>query len=246
MINAQTSLSQDLRALGVESGGVLFVHSSFKSLGEVEGGAATVIAALEETLGEKGTLLMPSFNLVAGNQLERAATWNAQSTPTSTGYLTEFFRLMPGTRRSDHPSHAVAARGELAQWITQDHRSQRGPNSPWDISPWGKTYGVDSPLVRALETNAQVLMLGTNYDTLTYLHLVEVLEHAQRAKSNVGAKFWMLERTNCGHWWDANGVLKRGRVGEAECRLFRVRGFVENMLAQVTKTPIDFFRWMEK
>jgi len=246
MSTTEASLASDLIALGVERGGVLFVHSSFKSLGAIEGGAATVIAALEAVLGSSGTLLMPSFNLSRRTVEERVETWSAQSTPSSTGYLTEYFRLMPGTLRSDHPSHSVAARGKLAQWITQVHRSQRGPDSPWDIPPWGKTYGVDSPLMRALETNAQLLMLGTDYDTLTYLHLVEVLEHAQRAKNNVDAKYWMLERSHCGHWWDANGALRRGTVGQAECRLFEASGFVENLLAQVTRNPIDFFRWMDE
>ena len=42
----------DLRALGVKAGDVLLVHSSLKSMGHVEGGAETVIAALRAVLGE--------------------------------------------------------------------------------------------------------------------------------------------------------------------------------------------------
>ena len=33
-------LTEDLRNLGVETGDILFMHSSFKSLGPVRGGAA--------------------------------------------------------------------------------------------------------------------------------------------------------------------------------------------------------------
>ena len=34
-MHTRTSLARDLRALGVRAGDTLFVHSSFKSLGEV-------------------------------------------------------------------------------------------------------------------------------------------------------------------------------------------------------------------
>jgi aminoglycoside 3-N-acetyltransferase len=242
----EATLTADLTSLGVKPGGVLFVHSSFKSLGEVEGGAACVVAALEGALGASGTLLMPSFNLTPKTAKERAAVWDPAGTPASTGYLTEFFRTLPGTLRSDHPSHSVAARGALARWIVGDHRSQRGPGSPWDILPWGKTYGLDSPMVRALEADAQLLMLGTGYETLTYMHLVEVLNRAQRSESNVGAKHWMLDRSRCGLWWEENGAPARGRVAQAECRLFPVRPFVETLLARVTPSPAEFFRWMDE
>ncbi len=50
------ALLDDLRKLGVDPGDVLFVHSSFKSLGPVEGGTAAIIAALEQAVGPEGTL----------------------------------------------------------------------------------------------------------------------------------------------------------------------------------------------
>ncbi|MCE2416513.1 hypothetical protein J4G07_21245 [Candidatus Poribacteria bacterium] len=40
-------LIQDFLNLGIAHGDTLFIHSSFKSLGPVEDGAGTVIAALE-------------------------------------------------------------------------------------------------------------------------------------------------------------------------------------------------------
>ncbi|MBN1668234.1 MAG: AAC(3) family N-acetyltransferase, partial [Anaerolineales bacterium] len=55
-------LQQDLLALGVRPGGVLLVHSSLSSLGQVPGGAETVVRGLLATLGETGTLLMPALS----------------------------------------------------------------------------------------------------------------------------------------------------------------------------------------
>ena len=66
-------LCDHLKTLGIEIGDILFVHSSFKSLGIVQGGARTVIAALENALGANGLLLMPSFNLI-GDREQRAGS----------------------------------------------------------------------------------------------------------------------------------------------------------------------------
>ena len=108
-----SDLARDLKDLGVEPGDTLFVHSSFKSLGPVQDGAGTVVGALEESIGPRGLLLMPSFNLVEGER--RAETWDPETTPSTVGWITEYFRRLPGTHRSNHYSHSVAARGRGAR-----------------------------------------------------------------------------------------------------------------------------------
>ena len=108
------TLTEDFIDLGIAKGDTLFIHSSFKSLGPVEGGAGTVIAALEATVGVEGLILMPTFSLLPSRE-ERVAAWNVGKTPSTVGWLTEFFRQMPDTYRSDHYSHAVAARGKDAK-----------------------------------------------------------------------------------------------------------------------------------
>ena len=50
-----------LRALGVERGGVLLVHTSFRAIGPLDGGPDGLIDALLEALGPDGTLVMPSW-----------------------------------------------------------------------------------------------------------------------------------------------------------------------------------------
>ncbi len=54
-------IADDLRRLGVRPGGVLMPHSSLRSLGTVDGGAAAVVDAMLDALGEQGTLAGPSF-----------------------------------------------------------------------------------------------------------------------------------------------------------------------------------------
>ncbi|MHC4886067.1 MAG: AAC(3) family N-acetyltransferase, partial [Planctomycetota bacterium] len=156
----RNKLVQDLHALGVEPGDLLFVHASYKSVGPVEGKAAGIVQALEDAIGPEGTLLMPSFNLVGGEMAERAACWDIETTPSTVGWLTEYFRQMEGTIWSDHYSHSVAARGKDAECFVNGHREKAGMVSPWDRAPWGRTFGDHSPMIRAMEhPGAKILML---------------------------------------------------------------------------------------
>ena len=57
-----TSLVDELRALGLDDGMTVMVHSSLSRLGFVLGGAQTVVAALHETVGPGGTIMMPTHS----------------------------------------------------------------------------------------------------------------------------------------------------------------------------------------
>ena len=234
-------LIQDFTNLGIEKGDTLFIHSSFKSLGPVEGGAGTVIAALEETVGQDGLILMPTFSLLPSRE-ERVASWDVATTPSTVGWLTEFFRQMPGTYRSDHYSHAIAARGKDAEAFVADHLNQAGYQSPWDLHPWGKTYGTHSPMFRAYKSDAKLLMLGVDYNTSTYIHLVEVIHWNKRFTDDSQATFIGLNRPKLGVFWDALGQLRQGKVGDSDCRLFHINTYVNTLLAEVERNPDLYLR----
>ncbi|MEM7124852.1 MAG: AAC(3) family N-acetyltransferase [Chloroflexota bacterium] len=230
-----TTLLQGLRKLGVVPGDVLFVHSSFKSLGPVEGGAEAVISALENAVGPEGLLLMPSFNLV--DRDKRAECWNIRETPSTVGWITEVFRRMPSTHRSDHYSHSVAARGKDAKAFVADHLSQEGYGSPWDLAPWGKTFGECSPMVQAYKRSGKLLMLGVDYFTSTYIHFVEVIYWHRLLAQNPAAAFPRLDRLILGEFWDRTGQLQRGYINEAPCRLFGIQPYVDGLVQEVECNP---------
>ncbi|MCY4402058.1 MAG: AAC(3) family N-acetyltransferase [Candidatus Poribacteria bacterium] len=225
--------------LGLEKNNTVFIHSSFKSLGQVEGGADTVISALENVIGKDGLILMPSFNLLPTLE-ERVQTWNVDTTPSTVGWLTEFFRQMPGTYRSDNYSHSVAARGNGAEAFVADHLSTDGYQSRWDYPPWGKTYGTHSPMFRAYRANGKLLMLGVDYHTSTYIHLVEVIYFNKRLTKNPDATFISLNRPVLGAFWDSLGNLNRGKVGDSDCRLFHIKTYVDTLLKEVEKNPKQY------
>jgi len=241
-MHTRVSLAADLEALDVEVGDVLFVHSSFKSLGPVEGGAAAVIGALEDAVGSDGLILMPSFNLLKGGLAVRAAAWNRETSPSMTGYLTEFFRTLPGTVRSDHFSHSVAARGRGAAEFVAGHKGATGMRSPWDFPGYGCNFGDESPFLRAYHhPRGRVLMLGVTYESSTFCHLVEVMYWNERLRERPEDKYLWLDRDKLGEYWEEHGHLCRGRVGDADSRLFGIREFVDTLLGAVRVQP-DRFR----
>ena len=168
---------------------------------------------------------------------ERVASWNVATTPSTVGWLTEFFRQMPGTYRSDHYSHAVAARGKGAKALVADHLRREGYQSPWDHHPWGKTYGTHSPMCRAYKTAAKLLMLGVDYESSTYVHFVEVMHWNKRLTEDAEAEYIRLKRSELGAFWDEVGRLRHGLVGDATCRLFHIKDYVDTLLEEVERNP---------
>ena len=246
-MHTRASLAADLARLGVVPGDTLFVHSSFKSVGPVEGAAGAVVAALEEALGPEGLLLMPSFNLLPKGMEARARAWNRDTTPSSVGWLTEFFRTMPGTVRSDHYSHSVAARGKDAAAFVGDHPSLEGMESPWDRAPYGRTYGTQSPMLKALRRPAgKVLMLGVDYHSATYCHVVETLFWAWKKSTRYDFPFNYINREAAGDYWDSLSRQRRGKIGDADCRLFVVREFTDAVLEAAKTDPKRFFKWYQE
>jgi len=238
--HTREKLAQDVKNLGIEPGNILFIHSSFKSLGTVEDGAGTVVGAMEDAVGREGLILMPSFNLVAHEK--RAKTWNIKTTPSTVGWITEFFRQMPGTYRSDHYSHSVTARGKGAYEFVANHLSREGYKSPWDREPWGNTYGSYSPMYKAYQADGKLLMLGVDYETSTYIHLVEVILWNKRLNQNTSARYPALNRPALGAFWDRVGNLNRSLIGNANCRLFGIRKYIHTLLREVENNPEPYMK----
>ena len=56
----KVDLEKDIRALGIQIGDVILVHSSLSKIGYLANGAMSFINALKEVVGESGTILMPT------------------------------------------------------------------------------------------------------------------------------------------------------------------------------------------
>ena len=152
-----------LQRLGVKPGDICLFHSSYKSLGPVENGAADVIRGFEEAVGEEGTVVVPTL---CSQDFENSyKTWHLDK-PSDVGYLTEYFRKLPGSLRSDHATHSVAARGKLALELTKEHAAF-GPH----YCPFGEyAFADSSPWTKMYHHNAKIVFLGVNmrYNTMKH------------------------------------------------------------------------------
>ena len=249
--HTRSSIANEARALGVKPGSVLLVHSSLKAIGGwIAGGAEAVVLGLEDALGEEGTLAMPTQS----SDLTDPAIWMAppldprwwdlvrEEMPlydpdlTATrgmGAIPETFRKQRGTLRSAHPHVSFAARGPKAEQIIAGHTLDFG-------------LGEESPLARLYELDAWVLMLGTGYYTNTSFHLGEYrAEYRGKRKLHPRAKVmgeqgpeWVtfedinfdsedFERMGEDFESERGAIIRRGRIGQAQCKLIPQRALVD-------------------
>lgn len=149
---------KQLESAAINKYGTILMHSSMKSIGDVEGGADTVLDALSQYMQE-GLLVLPTH------------TWSyiktdnpkfyVESSPVCVGILPELFRNREGVQRSLHPTHSVAALGQDAasfiagaeMFDTPCHRE----------SVWGKL----------LDRKAQILLVGVDQRRNTFIHGIE-------------------------------------------------------------------------
>ena len=148
----KAQISADLKRLGITPGDVVFLHSSLKSLGFVEGGPQTVIDALLEVIGPGGTLLLPTYWIPGGTLLATCElpgyVFDVRRVGTHMGALPSVFLQQRGVRRSVNPTHSCSAVGPLAAALTDAHHrapSVFGEGSPWErfaALPQGKVLGL--------------------------------------------------------------------------------------------------------
>jgi aminoglycoside 3-N-acetyltransferase len=216
------SLAEQLVALGISGDGVLVVHTAFSSFGGRAGAPADLIAALRLAVGARGTLVMPSMSD------DDEHVFDPRRTPCiGMGIVAETFWRMPDVIRSDSP-HAFAAMGPHAEEITAPH--------PVDVP-----HGPDSPIGRAHDLDAEILLLGVGHDANTTVHLAENLasvgykvpKYATVMLEGKPVRRHYAEIDHCcanfallDSWLEARGHQQRGFIVDAPARLMSARDVV--------------------
>lgn len=242
----QTSLCNDLRALGIELGDGVFVHASMRAIGQVVGGPRGVIEALLQAVGQDGLVGMPGFSTDAyfPMNMNRASYQEhdvqkieasvlgfdpATSSARGNGAIAEMFRTWPGTYRSLRPTTSVCLWGPNAQHYTAEHSIE-----------WA--CGADTPLGRLCERpQMKVLLIGVGWNRCTSLHTAESYADPKRIKtrrfkSGPGQAEWLevadvaddTERLfpAAGRAFEETGAVAFGNIGNAECRVFGMDALV--------------------
>lgn len=133
------------------------VHSSIFTLGKIENGLSGLYQAFRKILGEKGTLMVPTFTY----SFRRNQIFDVRNTPTGAeiGSFAEYIRKLPGAIRSTDPLFSMAAIGPQAEDLMErtSHRC----------------FGKDSIYEKIFSANALFVALGITYSTgiTAFLHL---------------------------------------------------------------------------
>ena len=252
----KSDITDAIKAVGLQKGDSVMVHTSLGKIGYVCGGAQTVIEALIETVGENGTIMMPTQSW-KNLDPETGVHWDADQadwdrirknwpaynkaiTPTNTmGAVAEMFRSWPGAIRSDHPARSVAAWGKNAEYLTKNH----------DLS---NIFGDASPIGKLYELDGKVLLIGVDYDKNTSIHLADVraeypgkhtcVEHS--AVMENGKRVWKAYETlfvdgedfiGIGAAFEAAHTVNTADIGGAKIKLMKQRELVDFAVEWIEK-----------
>jgi aminoglycoside 3-N-acetyltransferase len=238
------SLERDFTALGLPKGAVVMVHASLSAFGAVDGGAGAVIDALRRCVGDTGTVVVPTFTpQVADTALPsvpREAAMIEQgrlqvplyhaNLQTPMGAVANALLAHTHRHRGSHPQASVAAIGAHAEDITS-HQSLR------------YALGKGSPFERMYQLGAYILLLGVGHNRNSFLHYAESLLPHHRTKLRgfpypmAGERVWLEVPDvgddngryfpGLGEAAEAAGLIKRARIGQADCQLMLSVPFVD-------------------
>lgn len=242
-MHTKESLMEQLDSMGIDRAGTLLVHSSMRSIGEVRGGADTVLDALSDYMAE-GLLVLPAHtwsSIHADNP-----RFYVKDSPVCVGILPELFRRRQGVIRSRHPTHSVAALGKDAAAFTDGDERFDTPCARG--SAWGKL----------LDRRADILLVGVDLRRNTFIHGIEEwldipgrLTDAHEPLVTVlpdGTELPVPSRRHCGlswseHFWKVEEILlRRGamrlvRLGDAEARLCSAARLVQVLVPMLRDNP---------
>ena len=157
---SREALAAGFDRLGLRPGDVVLVHSAFRTLGRVAGGADSVVDVLLELLGPTGTLAVPTFTFA--HEAESDPIIDPRMDRSEMGALTEAVRLRPAALRSVAFRHSFGAIGHRARVITDVDPAL----SPFDLRA---SFGV------MLALGARVVLLGVTYTSSTSHHFAEMV-----------------------------------------------------------------------
>jgi aminoglycoside 3-N-acetyltransferase len=238
-------ISVGFRKLELDPRAPLLVHASLSALGEVRGGAETVLAAL---LACSPMLMMPAFTyrtlvtpeagpdhnaLTYGasedqNRLAEFFTMEMPADP-SMGILAETLRRAPGAKRSQHPILSFA-----------------GVNVPQALAVQSLREPLN-PIAWLAQQGGWVVLLGVNHTANTSIHYAERLA-GRKQFTRWGLTYEGVVECpafpGCSNGFDMAGlhlapITSRVQIGAASVQAFPLQPALNLLVKVIQKDPLS-------
>lgn len=176
----KNDLIKDLQNIGIRKGELLHLKVSLRAIGKIDGGAETLLQALLETVGTKGTIVsdafIPFYSLPLSK--EDAAKVAYDKSKSYAGAFANAMVNHPKSHRSKHPIQKFSAIGAKAEALCNNHTPGKGGyDLLWDMIKMnaknltiGKDVigvGTTHVAIEHLGFNRKQLPVGRNYKTET-------------------------------------------------------------------------------
>ncbi len=227
MIVTKKDIITELEKFNIPYGSPVIVHTSLKSIGEIEDGAEGLLSAMVEYVtSRRGLLCVPTH------------TWDTlrldlRKAESCIGILPKIAAARKDGVRSLHPTHSITVFGnrERAKKFVEKERFSDSPVNPEGC--YGNFYREDG----------YVLLLGVDHTKNTFLHCVEEIMKVpgrltdERIKAEIVYKDGLREKRLL-YWFDESeipdvslnfgkfeeafeyhGCIQRGKLGNAKTQL---------------------------
>lgn len=237
--HSKEKLVSQLIAMGLKPTDTLLMHTSLRAVGKINGGADTLIDALQQVLSD-GMLVIPThtWNTVG----IESPVFDVNETPSCVGTLPNIFRKRSGVVRTLHPTHSLGIWGKDAEEFAKGEEKLDTPCNPKSC------YG------KLIDKNAYILLTGVDFGRNTMIHCIEeIAEVPYRLKTELHP---LVVRDTNGNetavpshrHQNANSdlyvklepvmlyhnILKKFKLGDADCLLMKAQD-LKNVVVALTE-----------
>ncbi|SIN64241.1 aminoglycoside 3-N-acetyltransferase [Acetomicrobium flavidum] len=154
-------IADALCSANIEKGDIIFVHSDvsvFGKLGNIRDRdkfLGMILNAFKEAVGSEGTIIMPTFTY----SFTKGETYCPETSPSTVGVLTEFFRKQSGVTRTIHPIFSAAVWGKEKAYFTEGLSKD--------------SFDDDSIFGKLRKKKGKLVFFGVDFHVMTFLHHIE-------------------------------------------------------------------------
>lgn len=239
---AKNTIIDDLKSLGIKQGDAVVVHSSYKKIGNVDGGPVAVIDALIDTVLPEGALLFPNLNILREFTVDDPPRFDLKKCHIKNlGIIPELFKFQYAEHFSIHPTHSMMGVGAKAYDILKGHEKA------------GVCCGRGTPWEKNALAGGKILLIGVDHFRNTSYHCVEEqIENTYKLSKEVVQGVVIVDDEEIVvpsrlHIWEGRapnfnilndelmelGYLKTGKIGMADTLCVDAGGFVKVGLEKV-------------